>query len=113
MTESKIKNIVGAEELSTTLLNNFTIESWGFIKAYKIGGICLVTFSGLSRTTSAHNDTPFLEIPGITIKYPSMTTAGNGSTEQIMVAAFENDNKVLVNSLEANVYYFGQIVIAI
>lgn len=103
------------EEVSVTLVNGFTVNaSWGNIKAYKGGGLCVLTFSGLLSSTAVTANTAFASLP-VRAKGIATAIGGSASTsnKQCILQCIENDARMYVNTMDANIAYFGQIVFPI
>lgn len=112
MATSTIKNMSGAEEISVTLINNFEVPTWGYVRAYKAGSLCIVYISGLRRTTAVTSNTEFATIGAV----PKLYTTGSlidGNTESAIAQTNANSSRLWVNSMTANVTYFGQMVFPI
>lgn len=112
MATSTIKNMSGAEEISVTLINNFELPTWGYVRAYKIGSLCIVTISGLRRPTAVTTNTACIRL-GVTSKYQLTSGLIDGNTESAILQADTNSSDLLVNSMNANTYYYGQMIFPI
>ncbi len=112
MATSTIKNTNGAEEINVTLLNNFELPTWGYVRAFKIGSLCIVAISGLRRATAVTTNTACIRL-GVKSKYQLTGGLIDGSTESAILQADTNSPDLLVNSMNANTAYFGQIIFPI
>ena len=112
MATSTIKNINGAEEVSVTLLNNFELPTWGYVRAFKIGSLCIVAISGLRRPTAVTTNTACIRL-GVTSKYQLTGGLIDGNNESAILQADTGSSDLLVNTMNANTAYFGQIIFPI
>lgn len=92
-----------------TLVNSFTVASWGGVNGYKLGKLCVVNFHGLQRTTAVTSETQVASIP-YRIASAGTVTLSNLSSDTANLRADLGTTKLMVNSMNASTNYFGQIV---
>ena len=63
MAEGYQDNPMGIETFSPTLLSGFSIESWGWIHAWRIGSIGIVSVHGMKSNSSISQDTSCMQVP--------------------------------------------------
>lgn len=107
MATSIIKNMHGTETVSVTLTNNFALASWGYCRAYMVGKICIVTFSGLYRATAVDSNTQF---GTLSVTASGSVTATAQANNNDMAILQVGGNKLYVNGMQANINYYGMIV---
>ena len=86
--------------LTYTMNTGYTIESWGFIDAYRIGNICIVAFNGVQANSNYNTERLLLTIPGINIPHNAyaLTRAGiSGGYDVGYIRAKANTNEIYIN----------------
>lgn len=119
MTDAEITNFIDRipggsslldyEVVPVTLTNDYTLASWGYIKAYRFGYICMLTFSGLKRSTATTSNTQFASIP-FTVMENMTTSAVDGAGDTAIVQAMKDTSEIYINAANANANYFGQLI---
>ena len=119
MTDEEITNFIDKipggsslldyEVVPVTLTNGYTLASWGYIKAYRFGHICMLTFSGLKRSTATTSNTQFASIP-LTAMENMTTSIVDGAGDTAIVQAMKGTSELYINAANANTYYFGQLI---
>ena len=104
-----IANTLNYEVVPVTLTNGYTLASWGYIKAYRFGYICMLTFSGLKRSTATTSNTQFASIP-FTVMENMTTSAIDGGSDTAIVQAMKGTSEIYINAANANANYFGQLI---
>ena len=68
------QDIEHVEVFEPTLLNGFSLSSWGLCKVYRCGKIVIITASGLIRNVDTSSDTKIADLP-FSVKYAACTGA--------------------------------------
>lgn len=105
-------SLLDYEVVPVTLTNGYTLASWGYIKAYRFGYICMLTFSGLKSSTAATSNTQFASIP-LTAMENMTTSAVDGAGDTAIVQAMQGTNEIYINATTANANYFGQLIFVV
>lgn len=96
--------------LTITLKTGFSLASWGWIRAVKVGHICIITFSGLKSDSAISSETNMATIDGISANGMHFSIIGGNNTTGLI----RNDGStIVVNNMVANTNYFGELIMAI
>ena len=104
-----LAKMLNYEVVPVTLINSFTLPTWGYIKAYRIGHVCMLTFSGVRKSTATTSNTQFATIP-LTIKEDMTTSAVDGNGDTAIVQVMKGTSAIYINNANANTTYFGQLI---
>lgn len=111
---NSINDKLTPEALSVTLKTGFSVESWGYARASKIGKIVILSFSGLISSSTISNDTNLCEIDGIQA-FEDMIgiIRSNDSGANGMIMSIKNSNIIKINKVSANAMCFGELIFPI
>ena len=106
------QEIEHVETFSLTLVNNFELYNWGFIRLFRCGKIVIITASGLYRTVDTTSDTKIADLP-----FSVKSVAGTGAVtddqnakSQIIIAS---GTTLQINNVVANKAVFFNLVTTI
>ena len=103
------QEIEHAETFSLTLVNNFALYNWGFIKLYRCGKIVIITASGLYRSVDTTSDTKIANLP-FNVKAVSGTGAVTDDENAKSPIIIADNTNLQINNLSANHAVFFNIV---
>ena len=91
---------------SFTLATGFNLQTWGWIKAYKVGKLVILSFLGIYSSADISSNTKMIT-GGLTVSGNYIGTCRAGST---LVPVISNGNDFEVNDLAANTNVSGQMM---
>ena len=102
------------ESLTVTVKPGFSVESWGYVKAYKIGKIVIVSISGVTSLNTITSDTNLCTIAGIQASdyMLGMIRTGNSGADAMLMSV-KNSNTININNTIAGDMCFGEIIFPI
>lgn len=107
--ETKLNNMSNVVDVTShfSLQSGFSIQSWGFYKALRIGKIILFTYSGLTSSTNLTSDT-LTFITDLTFRTSVAGICKNSNN--IGIATAMNGN-IYFNAISGGSSCFGQLII--
>lgn len=91
---------------SFTLATGFNLQTWGWIKAYKVGKLVILSFLGIYSPADISSNTKMIT-GGLTVSGNYIGTCRAGSA---LVPVISNGNDFEVNDLAANTNVSGQMI---
>ena len=91
---------------SFTLATGFNLQTWGWIKAYKVGKLVILSFLGIYSSADISSNTKMIT-GGLTVSGNYIGTCRAGSA---LVPVISNGNDFEVNDLAANTNISGQMM---
>lgn len=110
------QDIEHVEVFTPTLLNGFTLSSWGAFRLYRVGKLVIITASGLYRNVDTSVDTKIADLP-----FSVKAASGTGAVQDMVVTGEILQNPIIIvtgttlqiNNLLANKWVFFNLVTTI
>lgn len=118
-TKKLLYKILGNLEVGTVtvnILSPISLPNWGWIRAFRIGRLCVISFHGLRTTSNITSETYVMSLPfeAAADATTALSVTGLGTANYVCnVRIGANTSSILVNSTNANTTYFGQLIVLI
>ena len=106
------QEIEHVETFSLTLVNNFALYNWGFIRLFRCGKIVIITASGLYRNADTYTDTQIADLP-FSVKSVAGTGAATDDENAKSPIIIASGTTLQINNLAANKAVFFNLVTTI
>lgn len=109
-----IWDYVKSQQLTATVASGFNLASWGYIHAWKMGKVLIVSASGIAPTTTLTSDTTAFTLPGISVADNFITVGKVSDSPDCVVSAFNlagGGVRITLNTVPANKNTFFEIIL--